>query len=45
MTGDPPDRWMVEEDGFDDALQYIQEIVMAADVCQFVNQKRFYLCG
>ena len=36
---------MVKEDGLDGALQDVQEIVVAADVRQFVNQKRLYLCG
>ena len=36
---------MVKEDGLDGALQDVHEIVVAADVCQFVKQKRLHLRG
>jgi len=45
MTGDPPDGGVVKEDSLDGALQYVKEIVVAANVRQFVEQKRFNLSG
>src|SRR5260370_35194880 len=45
MTGDPPDRGMVKEDGLDGALQYMYQIVVWSGVGRIRNQIRFKLCG
>ena len=36
---------MVEQQGLDDALQHVDQIIVAADVRQLMKQKRFYLVG
>ena len=45
VAGHPPDRGMVEQQRLDDALQDVDQIIVAADVRQFVKQKRFHLFG
>ncbi len=37
--GEPPDGGVVEEEGFDDALDQVHEIVVAADVGEFVSEE------
>ena len=43
LLGNPPDGWMVEEQSLDGCLQQVHQIVVPADVSQFVSQNGFEL--
>jgi len=43
VAGYPPDPGMVEQQRLDRALQHVDQIVVAADVRQLVNEKSFHL--
>ncbi len=45
VAGYPPHRGMVEQQSLDDALQRVDQIIVPADVRQFVEEKRFHLAG
>ena len=42
---DPPDRRMVEEHRLDGRLHEVDEVIVAADVCELVCQKKLDLLG
>ncbi len=45
VGGDPPDGGVVEEEGFDEGLQEIDEIIVAANVGEFVGEDGLELRG
>ena len=44
-AGDPPDCGVVEEDAFDEDLGEIHQVIVTADVGEFVEEDGFYLSG
>src|SRR5262249_56777343 len=40
---DPPDRGVIKEQGFDHSLQQIDQVIVAANVRQFVSDDRLQL--
>ena len=44
-TGEPPDRRVVEQESLDDHLGEVHEVVVAADVCEFVREQSLELRG
>ena len=44
LTGKPPDGRMVEQQSLDDDLQEIDQVIVAADMGQFVGEDCFELC-
>ena len=45
VAGDPPHGWVVEEERFGDALQNVDQVIVAADVSEFVGEQGFDLFG
>src|SRR5580704_16847432 len=45
LAGNPPDGGMVEQECFGDALQDVDEIIVAADMREFVSEQRLDVFG